>query len=95
MLDITASSDARISYFVIKYFASALVLISFLCKSLITAGSVCIAFHTCWFMLSIVFVKFVRYKNIPHLTHFCQIAGILRFLVIMYINDASIHFRIL
>lgn len=53
MLLIIASRLARISYFVARYLAKARVLISFRCKSCIIAGSVCSAFHICWFMLSI------------------------------------------
>lgn len=47
MLDITASSETFRSYLLMRYLASALVLINFLSRSIITAGSVCSAFHTC------------------------------------------------
>jgi len=95
MLDMTASRDALRSHLFIKYFASARVFMSFLCESLIIAGSVCSAFHTCWFMLSINSAKRFIYKKVTNLTHLRQITIKSRILVIIYLNLTGIHFRIL
>ncbi len=95
MLEITASREAFISYLLIRYFASALVFISFLCMSRIIAGSVCIAFHICWFMLSMRLCHRKTYKKVSLLTHLSQKAVKYLISVITYINSTSIGFRIL
>jgi hypothetical protein len=71
------------------------VLMSFRSMSLITAGSVCRAFHTCWFILSMIGIMTLIYKNVPNLTHLRQFVIILLNLVIMYINKISIPFWVL
>lgn len=95
MLEITASRETLSSYLAIRYLASALVLTSLRSMSRITAGSVWSAFHTCWFMLSMIVIMALIYKNVTNLTHLRQFTAILPNSVIMYLNEISIHFWVL